>query len=81
MNLIKKKNNTFNKFIKNFNYRYFSDKIDNYYKFMEDNIQKNRKNQISKIIDDPHVLEEILKCPMTDSPLKISKEGLQIMVN
>ena len=58
-----------------------NEKIDNYYKFMEDNINKDNTNElITPIVDDLNVLKNVLKCPMTDSKLEVSEEGLRVQV-
>lgn len=59
------------------------EKITDYYKFMEENIQnyhfENKQNlNESNQIDDINELLKIIKCPMTDSKLEYTEEGLKV---
>ena len=59
------------------------EKIKDFYKFMEENIQKDQKSQIkndsnSEKLDDINILLNLIKCPMTGMELHASEKGLSV---
>lgn len=80
--------NLFIKKISVFSTKKFSSKIntdrygnvENFYHFMDQNLQIKGKKYENKKIDDLKVLLSIVKCPMTNSDLETSEEGLKIAV-
>ena len=74
----------FNKvFLKKFSTKSSPDlkvKIDSFYEFMDENIKNKEKNYENRIIDDEKALLSLVKCPMTNSSLEITEEGLKIAV-
>jgi hypothetical protein len=55
-------------------------KIENFYEFMDENIKIKEKKYENKRIDDEKVLLSVVKCPMTNSNLEASEEGLKVGV-
>ena len=48
---------------------------------MDENIKtKTNSNEITKIVDDLSVLQKLLKCPMTEHNLEISKDTMRVEV-
>lgn len=60
------------------------EKIDNFYKFMEENMnnlkieKKNNNSEDNAIINDERKLLSLIKCPMTDQDLEVCEEGLKV---
>jgi hypothetical protein len=55
-------------------------KIENFYEFMDENIKMKEKKYENNRIDDEKVLTAVVKCPMTNSSLEASEEGLKVGV-
>ena len=56
-------------------------KIKNFYTFMEENMNKVENiNKSQKVTSQPsnEALTNILKCPMTESNLEVTEEGLKV---
>lgn len=88
----KDKDNIINKISKQVEKENYNDKeikIDDFYKFMEENIQKNPeqflknkklKFESSSDLDDVNELIKLIKCPITEENLEICEEGFKVSV-
>ena len=56
-------------------------KIENFYEFMDDNIMNKETKFENKIVDDENVLLSLVKCPLTNSKLEKTNDGLKVAVN
>lgn len=55
-------------------------KIKNFYTFMEENMSKVERTIQNKQTNhsEKEILESIIKCPMTDSNLEVTSDGLKV---